>query len=196
MYNIFIILFIIFCILYTLDTKPINIVIDYIGIILNIAIIIILNKYDISLISYLLIIIYASALAILFGFIIMLYKSEKRNNNNIILKDFFIPLKIIPIKKENKIISISKIFLNLNLFFIYFLIFIYFIYNIITYISNLSYNTYIVEPIYYYTNNYKVNNFIYILYYNIFNNNIYIFNIILIILILLLAFISIIFILY
>jgi hypothetical protein len=56
---------IIFTILYTLENKPIIILIDFIGIILSISVLLLqIEWYDISLISYILIIIYGSGLAI------------------------------------------------------------------------------------------------------------------------------------
>src|SRR6185312_7165784 len=58
MYEILLILMIILCIFYTIDNKPLNIVIDFI-----------------------LIIIYASALAILFGLIMMLFNNIYNNTN-------------------------------------------------------------------------------------------------------------------
>lgn len=85
MYEILLILIIILSILYTIDNKPLNIVIDFILIIINLSILLFyIDILDISFFSFILIIIYASALAILFGLIMMLF-------NNIQLKSFTTP---------------------------------------------------------------------------------------------------------
>lgn len=63
-------LIIIFGLLFIIERKPMNIIFNFIGLIVTVAIII--GKYNAEYISYLLIIIYCSALTIIFGFVIML----------------------------------------------------------------------------------------------------------------------------
>ena len=115
---LFILLLFLFFIFYTIDSKPIHILLDFIGIILTISIYILTySNIDISFLSYFLIIIYGSALAILFGFIVMLYHYTKEyispniisQFNNINSNNFL--LKLLP--KKN----------NINLIFFIFLIF-------------------------------------------------------------------------
>lgn len=107
----------IFSILYIIDNKPINIIIDFIGIIISISIILInINIYDVSFISIILIIIYASALAIIFGFIVMLFNNkslevEKENIwKNTGINVFYLPLKLILNKKTNEIKLVKSIY--------------------------------------------------------------------------------------
>lgn len=66
-------LIIIFGILFIIERKPMNILFNFIGLIVAVAILI--GKYKAEYISYLLIIIYCSALTIIFGFVIMLTPS-------------------------------------------------------------------------------------------------------------------------
>lgn len=63
-------LIIIFGLLFIIERKPMNIIFNFIGLIVTVAIII--GKYKAEYLSYLLIIIYCSALTIIFGFVIML----------------------------------------------------------------------------------------------------------------------------
>lgn len=63
-------LIIVFGILFILERKPMNILFNFIGLIIATAIL--LAKYDTDYLSYLLIIIYCSALTIIFAFVIML----------------------------------------------------------------------------------------------------------------------------
>ncbi len=67
-------LIIVFGILFILERKPMNIIFNFIGLIIATAIL--LGKYDTDYLSYLLIIIYCSALTIIFGFVIMLTPSD------------------------------------------------------------------------------------------------------------------------
>jgi hypothetical protein len=82
--NIIIINLIIIGILLLIDVKPIKVIIDYILIVINLAILIIYNKTNIELsyISMILIIVYGSALAILFAIIIMLFTNIEFNKYN------------------------------------------------------------------------------------------------------------------
>lgn len=76
MYKLLLFFIIILAILYTIDNKPLNIVIDFILIIINISILLFyIDIIDLSFFSFILIIIYASALAILFGLIMMLFNN-------------------------------------------------------------------------------------------------------------------------
>lgn len=67
-------LIIVFGILFILERKPMNIIFNFIGLI--IAVSILLGKHDTDYLSYLLIIIYCSALTIIFGFVIMLTPTD------------------------------------------------------------------------------------------------------------------------
>jgi len=69
-------LIIIFGLLFIIERKPMNIIFNFIGLIVTVAIII--GKYKAEYLSYLLIIIYCSALTIIFGFVIMLTPSSKK----------------------------------------------------------------------------------------------------------------------
>ena len=89
------ILIIIFGILFIIERKPMNIIFNFIGLIVTVAIII--GKYKAEYISYLLIIIYCSALTIIFGFVIMLTPSsikEEENNKSEIKIFYLIPFII------------------------------------------------------------------------------------------------------
>lgn len=63
-------LIILFGLLFILERKPMNIIFNFIGLIITVAIL--LGLYNTDYLSYLLIIIYCSALTIIFGFVIML----------------------------------------------------------------------------------------------------------------------------
>lgn len=63
-------LIILFGLLFIIERKPMNIIFNFIGLIVSVAIILAQNNSD--YLSYLLIIIYCSALTIIFGFVIML----------------------------------------------------------------------------------------------------------------------------
>ena len=89
MNNFLLFLIFLFLILFTIDKKPINIPLDFIGVILSSAIYILYNNnIDISIFSYLLMIIYGSAIVILFGFIIMLYHYTKSFIPSSVIKEF------------------------------------------------------------------------------------------------------------
>ena len=97
------ILIIIFSLLFVLETKPMNIIFNFIGIIISVAFLIGYNNAD--YISYLLIIIYCSALTIIFGFVLMLIPST-----------FFLEKKG---KYIGVFIAILYIFLNHKKYFFY-----------------------------------------------------------------------------
>lgn len=86
-------LIILFGLLFIIERKPMNILFNFIGLILSVAIV--LGQNNTEYLSYLLIIIYCSALTIIFGFVIMLtpidYTSTTDNNNKIY---FLIPFII------------------------------------------------------------------------------------------------------
>jgi len=67
-------LIILFGLLFIIERKPMNIIFNFIGLIVSVAIILGLNNTE--YLSYLLIIIYCSALTIIFGFVIMLTPME------------------------------------------------------------------------------------------------------------------------
>lgn len=67
-------LIILFGLLFIIERKPMNIIFNFIGLIVSVAIILGQNNTD--YLSYLLIIIYCSALTIIFGFVIMLTPME------------------------------------------------------------------------------------------------------------------------
>lgn len=67
-------LILVFGLLFILERKPMNIIFNFIGIIISTAIL--LGHFDTDYLSYLLIIIYCSALTIIFGFVIMLTPSD------------------------------------------------------------------------------------------------------------------------
>lgn len=70
----FIFFLFLFSIFFTFDNKPINLLLDFIGIILSVSFYLLLfNSFDLSFFSFIFIIIYGSALAILFAFILMLF---------------------------------------------------------------------------------------------------------------------------
>ena len=89
-------LIIIFGLLFIIERKPMNIIFNFIGLIVTVAIII--GKYKAEYISYLLIIIYCSALTIIFGFVIMLtpssIKEEEENKKSEIKILYIIPFII------------------------------------------------------------------------------------------------------
>lgn len=74
-------LIIVFGILFIFERKPMNIIFNFIGLIIATAIL--LGKYDTDYLSYLLIIIYCSALTIIFGFVIMLTPSDNWQSTGI-----------------------------------------------------------------------------------------------------------------
>lgn len=75
----FILFLFLFSIFFTFDNKPINLLLDFIGIILSLSFYLLLtnNTFDLSFFSFIFLIIYGSALAILFAFIIMLFSDTK-----------------------------------------------------------------------------------------------------------------------
>jgi len=72
------ILIVLFGLLFIIERKPMNILFNFIGLIVTVAII--LGKYKVEYISYLIIIIYCSALTIIFGFVIMLTPQKDFKN--------------------------------------------------------------------------------------------------------------------
>lgn len=98
--TLFILFLFIFSIFFTFDNKPINLLLDFIGIILSISFFLILysnSTIDLSFFSFIFIIIYGSALAILFAFIIMLFSNSNTVNNNLpnYLVNSFLPIKFL-----------------------------------------------------------------------------------------------------
>lgn len=78
--TLFIIILFLFSLFFTFDNKPINLLLDFIGIILSLSFYLLFFSYsliDLSFFSFIFIIIYGSALAILFAFIIMLFNSNE-----------------------------------------------------------------------------------------------------------------------
>lgn len=92
-------LIIIFGILFIIERKPMNIIFNFIGLIIAVAILI--GKYKAEYLSYLLIIIYCSALTIIFGFVIMLTSSTIKEEEE---------------KSEKKIIYLIPFIIFLTLF--------------------------------------------------------------------------------
>lgn len=86
-------LIIVFGILFILERKPMNIIFNFIGLIIATAIL--LAKYDTDYLSYLLIIIYCSALTIIFGFVIMLTPDNNWLSARISEKRIFLLLPLI-----------------------------------------------------------------------------------------------------
>lgn len=70
------ILFIIFSLLYLLETKAINKLANYIGLVLIFAILLAFTSSQLEYLSYILILVQISALTILFGFVIMLFGNK------------------------------------------------------------------------------------------------------------------------
>jgi NADH:ubiquinone oxidoreductase subunit 6 (subunit J) len=68
-------LIILFGLLFIIERKPMNIIFNFIGLIVSVAIV--LGQNNTEYLSYLLIIIYCSALTIIFGFVIMLNPNPK-----------------------------------------------------------------------------------------------------------------------
>lgn len=89
------IIIIIFGLLFLIESKPMNILFNFIGLIISVAIL--LGFFKIEYLSYLLIIIYCSALTIIFAFVIMLspdsFSPLNYNINN--NKKRYIPIIII-----------------------------------------------------------------------------------------------------
>lgn len=119
--TLFILSLFLFSIFFTFDNKPINLLLDFIGIILSISFYLILYSnsiysIDLSFFSYIFIIIYGSALAILFAFILMLF-SSKVNSNNLPLPsnpsiNTFLPLKLL--FNSNLLTNNNSLFFNKN----------------------------------------------------------------------------------
>lgn len=85
-------LIILFGLSFIIERKPMNIIFNFIGLIVTVAIL--LGQNNTEYISYLLIIIYCSALTIIFGFVIML-TPDKDFTNTSEKKIFFLILFII-----------------------------------------------------------------------------------------------------
>lgn len=103
-------LIILFGLLFIIERKPMNIIFNFIGLIVSVAII--LGQNNTEYLSYLLIIIYCSALTIIFGFVIMLTPNPTDSNTKTKEKKIYylIPLIIlitIFIFKENTINSLD-----------------------------------------------------------------------------------------
>jgi NADH:ubiquinone oxidoreductase subunit 6 (subunit J) len=81
-----IILFIFLSLAFLLERKPLNLILNFVGILISLAFII-SNEYpEAQFFSFILIIVYTSALSILFGFIIMLNPNNIQSYSNIIPK--------------------------------------------------------------------------------------------------------------
>lgn len=99
--TLFIFLLFLFSLFFTFDNKPINLLLDFLGIILSLSFFLLsnFNSFDFSFFSFIFIIIYGSALAILFAFILMLFNSNSSNAKlvNVITPSFssFYPYKLI-----------------------------------------------------------------------------------------------------
>lgn len=107
---------------FILERKPINIIFNFVGILITLAFLINMYIPEAQYFSFILIIIYTSALSILFGFIIML-------NPNYFIKDFtFI---------QQLLVSILS--------FLVLLFFLYYIFNIPIRLENSPINNYIHE---------------------------------------------------
>lgn len=136
---LYILLLLIFLIFFTIDKKPIHIILDFICIIIIISMYIISNlSIDISLLSYILIIIYGSALAIIFALIVMLYNYNKEHKSYDIISKFNYfnsrqtLFKIIPLKT-------NKTYLNYLIIIIFIILTIKYI-DINSYIDIFNYN--------------------------------------------------------
>jgi len=139
--TLFILLLFLFSIFFTFDNKPINLLLDFIGIILSLSFFLILsvNSVDLSFFSFIFIIIYGSALAILFAFILMLFSDNILNKDNLSLPSnpsisSFFPLKFLfnsfNIDFYNSFFfSFIKLYLFPILLFFFFFIFFYFFYT-------------------------------------------------------------------
>lgn len=109
-------LIILFGLLFIIERKPMNIIFNFIGLILSVAIILGQNNTD--YLSYLLIIIYCSALTIIFGFVIMLTPNPTDSNTKDKKIYFLIPFIIFItffLFKDNTLtnsIELDKIFNN------------------------------------------------------------------------------------
>ena len=135
--TLFIIFLFLFSLFFTFDNKPINLLLDFIGIILSLSFYLLffsLAKHaliDLSFFSFIFIIIYGSALAILFAFIIMLFNSNefKLVNAKIKLSSstvyYYFPIKLLvnlfPVTKLIKLNSFLSFFsfLFLIIYFFY-----------------------------------------------------------------------------
>lgn len=107
-------IFILFCLLFIIESKAINILISFVGIMITLAIQLANNQYLLDIngeyISYILILVQVSALTILFGFIIMLYPTLS------IIKQKSIFSMVSPVTEKSsktKYILFSLIFLTL-----------------------------------------------------------------------------------
>lgn len=108
-------LIILFGLLFIIERKPMNIIFNFIALIVSVAII--LGQNNTEYISYLLIIIYCSALTIIFGFVIMLTPNLTDSNTKRKEKKIYylIPLIIlitIFLFKDNTIYSFDLILNN------------------------------------------------------------------------------------
>ncbi len=86
------ILIILFGVLFIIERKPMNIIFNFIGLIVTVAVL--LGQYNTDYISYLLIIIYCSALTIIFGFVIMLTPDQEFSKTSDIKYLILIPIII------------------------------------------------------------------------------------------------------
>lgn len=84
------ILILIFGLLFLLERKPMNILFNFIGLIISVALL--LGLYNADYLAYLIIIIYCSALSIIFGFVIMLSPKIVENHESKALRYVFVLL--------------------------------------------------------------------------------------------------------
>lgn len=124
--TLFILLLFLFSIFFTFDNKPINLLLDFIGIILSLSFFLILSSpsIDLSFFSFIFIIIYGSALAILFAFILMLFSNNSKSDlfslpSNPSISSFF-PFKLL---FNSSYTNLSNSF-SFNFFKLYFIPFI------------------------------------------------------------------------
>lgn len=107
-------IFILFCLLFIIESKAINILISFVGIMITLAIQLANNQYLLDIngeyISYILILVQVSALTILFGFIIMLYPYTLYNKTKI---DILMVSPVTEKSSKTKYILFSLIFLTL-----------------------------------------------------------------------------------
>ena len=81
-----IILFIFLSLAFLLERKPLNLILNFVGILISLAFLISIEYPEAQYFSFILIIVYTSALSILFGFIIML------NPNNLNISSNLLPI--------------------------------------------------------------------------------------------------------
>lgn len=131
----FILFLFLFSIFFTFDNKPINLLLDFIGIILSLSFyLLFINHFDLSFFSFIFIIIYGSALAILFAFILMLFNNFSFNSFMLNIPKFsFFPFKFL----------FNSNFFKVNLNFFIFIIALLSTHLILSYDSLFFYNSFV-----------------------------------------------------